>query len=252
MPAATTAVTAVQLVLSGTKATTVDIRPPPPHAPGRDQRPRQFGDVAALEACTLQIVGAWLPVAAIAVVGERRGAIGRAAADLIHAHLALEAVGQTGDHHAEMQQHRVCCQDRRLLAAVLAAGRGEDAADFSHQRIPGPDAARLIEEVLHLRGHVTEPRRRADDDRVIIGQFGNACGGCVLVALVAGIDGDGFRYDLRHPFHRNAGACGPCAFRNGCGHGLDVTVGGVVKHEDLCHFRFPCCACFGLRSVRGR
>ena len=40
--------------------------------------------------------------------------------------------------------------DRRLLAAVLGGGAGEDAADLADQRARHPQAAGLVEEVAHL------------------------------------------------------------------------------------------------------
>ena len=59
--------------------------------------------------------------------------------------------------------------DRRLLPAMLRAGAGENAADLADQRPFGPQPARLIEKVAHLRRHVPEPRRRAEDDRIRVG-----------------------------------------------------------------------------------
>src|SRR5690606_33843751 len=58
------------------------------------------GDVAPLVAGAGQLVLARL---ARAVAGEGGGAVGRAAGDLVHAHLPLEAVGQADDDQAVMQ-----------------------------------------------------------------------------------------------------------------------------------------------------
>ncbi|MCY1308776.1 hypothetical protein D9M70_588120 [compost metagenome] len=116
-------------------------------------------------------------------------------------------------------------EDRRFLAAMLASGRGEDAADAADQGVPRPDTTRLIEEVFHLGCHVAEACRRTDDDRVIVRQFRDARDRCDLIALVARPDGNGFRHDFGHPLEHGGGASGARAFRNCFRHGLDMTVG---------------------------
>ena len=73
----------------------------------------------------------WPAVAAIAVLRQRRSTIWRASGDLVHPHLALEAVGEADDNHLQVQQHDVGRQDRGLLAAMLAPSRGEDAAGLT-------------------------------------------------------------------------------------------------------------------------
>ena len=148
-------------------------------------RQGNLGNVPALKPGSAQLVDARPAVAAIAVFGQRRGAVGRAAGDLVHPQLALEAVGQADDHHAEMQQHDVGRQDRRLLAAMLAAGRGKDATDLADQLVLAPEPPGPIQEILHLCGHVAEAGRRADDDRVVVGELGNGRDRRRLVELVA-------------------------------------------------------------------
>ena len=55
---------------------------------------------------------------------------------------------------------------------------------------PHPQAARLVEEVLHLRGHVAVAGRRAEDDGVVIGQFVDAGDRRGLVDLEVDLPGD--------------------------------------------------------------
>jgi hypothetical protein len=64
------------------------------------------------------------------------------------------------------------------LPAVLGGRRGEDAADFADQRPLDPKRAGLVEEVAHLCRHVAEAGRRAEDNRVVVGEssFGLAIG----------------------------------------------------------------------------
>lgn len=181
--------------------------------------------MASLEARAFQLVGARSSVTTIAVVGEGRGAIGRSAGDFVHAHLTLEAVGQASDHHAEMEKHSMGGKDRRFLAAMLASRRGEDAADTADQGVPRPDTACLIEEVFHLRRHVAEACRRADDDRVIVRQLRDGRNRCMLVALVPRLDGYGLRHDFGNPLQRDRGAGGARALGNGRRHRLDMTIG---------------------------
>jgi len=54
---------------------------------------------------------------------------------------------------------------------MLGGRRGEGAADRAVQRAAGPEAARLVEEVRHLRRHPTEPGAGADDERIVVQQF---------------------------------------------------------------------------------
>src|SRR5262245_38363615 len=140
--------------------------------------------MTTLETRAVQLVVAWPAMATTAVVGNRRGAIRRTARNLVYARLSLEGVRQTGDHHAQMQKDNVGGREGGLLAAVLTSGRGEDAADAAHQCVPRPQPAGLIQEILHLRGHIAEAGGRADDDRVIVGEFGDGRERCGLIELV--------------------------------------------------------------------
>src|SRR5688572_7702739 len=100
----------------------------------------------ALEAGAVEVDLARL---ARAVAGrDGRRAVGRAATDLVDAHLALEGVRQADDDHAVMQEHRQRGEYGRLLAAVLGGRGGEDRADLADELSLRPQTAGLVEEVL--------------------------------------------------------------------------------------------------------
>src|SRR2546430_3635985 len=58
-------------------------------------------------------------LAAAVAAGDRGGAIGRAAGDLVELHLAGKAVIEADDRHAEMQEVGDHGKQRGLLAAML-------------------------------------------------------------------------------------------------------------------------------------
>ena len=58
-----------------------------------------------------------------------------------------------------------------FLAAVLGGGGGHHRADLVDKRALGPQRSGLVEEVLHLRGHVAKARRHAEDHRVVVGKL---------------------------------------------------------------------------------
>src|SRR5689334_5173990 len=91
-----------------------------------DELGGERGDVAALVARALELVGAW-PARSVGR-GEGAGAIGRAAADLLHLGVAGPGIRQADDDHAVMEEGEVHRDERRLLAAMLGGGRGEGAA----------------------------------------------------------------------------------------------------------------------------
>ena len=47
----------------------------------------------------------------------------------------------------------------------------EDGADLADQGSAHPEAAGLVEEVLHLRRHIAETGRRSENDGVVIGEL---------------------------------------------------------------------------------
>src|SRR3546814_2520864 len=65
-------------------------------------------------------------------------------------------------------------EQRHLLPAMLGRGRGERAADLAVELARRPQAAGGIAERRHLARHPAEARRRADDDRIVIGERGGA------------------------------------------------------------------------------
>src|SRR4051812_38124130 len=93
---------------------------------------------------------------AAVTAGYRRGAIRRITHHFSQAHLALERIRQSDDHHSEMQEYGVKSEDGRFLSAMLCGRGGKDGSYFANQRALHPEAARLIEKIFHLRCHVTE------------------------------------------------------------------------------------------------
>ena len=123
---------------------------------------------------------------------------------------------------------------------MLHPGRDKDAADLADQLALRPEAAGLVEEIPHLRRHVAEAGRRAEDDRVVVGQLFGRRDRRGLVELDMGLFGDVARHQLRHALDRD--------FRtgdrsrtvgDGTGHRLDMAVAAVIEDENLAHFRAP-------------
>src|SRR6516162_8560998 len=83
-----------------------------------------------------------------------------------------------------MEQRRVKRGDRRLLPAMLARRRREHAADLADQAALYPKTARLVEKVAHLGGHVAEPGRRAENDRLLARLLVGRVDGEVWLGLV--------------------------------------------------------------------
>jgi len=127
-------------------------------------------------------------------------------------------------------------RNRRFLAAVLAGCRREDAADFPNQRTRHPEGAGLIEEVAHLRRHVSEPCRRPKDYGVIIGEVRRRGERRVLVGFHAA----GFRHLLGDKVGNTLEIAGDpgdrfYAVRDGVSHGFGVAISRVVKNKDFRH-----------------
>ena len=117
-----------------------------------------------------QLVGGWLPAAIM--VGQGGGAVGRAAGDFFHVQKLGAGVRHAHDDHAVVDQSVVKRRDGRFLAAMLGAGGYKDAANLADKLAARPEAASLVKEIAHLRAHVAETRRRAENDCVVVGQFG--------------------------------------------------------------------------------
>src|SRR5260221_6495364 len=125
-----------------------------------------------------------------------------------------------------MQQSGVERGDGGFLAAMLRAGRGKDAADLADQGTLHPQATGLIEEAAHLRGHVAETGRRAENDRIILGEFIDRGDRGLLVELeisgLCNLRRNRFRYAL----DGDAGTGnGLGTVSNGLSHFLDMTIG---------------------------
>src|ERR1700719_3606056 len=58
-----------------------------------------------------------------------------------------------------------------FLAAMLSAGRRKNATNFSDQGSLAPQSSGLVEEIAHLRSHISETRGSAEDNRVRFGEF---------------------------------------------------------------------------------
>src|SRR5689334_13376386 len=81
---------------------------------------------------------------AAVAIGDRAGAIGRAAFDFVDAHLRGAGIGEADYDQAVMEQGGVDGEDGRFLAAMLRRRRGEDTADLANEGTLGPEAAGLV------------------------------------------------------------------------------------------------------------
>ena len=118
------------------------------------------------------------------------------------------------------------------FVAAARAGAGKDAGDLADERAAHPQAAGLVEKIAHLRRHIAEARRRAEDDGVVVAEFLGRSDGRRLVNLRAVFFRDLFRHEFRHALERHFDAVnGARAFRDGFGHGFDVAVHGVIENE---------------------
>ena len=192
-----------------------------------------LGDLATLVAGALQLICSGLTRAVAA--RNRRGAIGRAARNLVERHLPGMAVVEAYDHHAEVQEIRDDREQRRLLASVLGGRRRECAPDLAVERTAHPQPAGLIEEIGHLRRQAAEPGTSADDDGVVVGEILDLRDRGGLIELVVGLAGDLLGDELGHPLdvHVGAGLARPLGGR--VRHRLDMAVGRVVENQNLRH-----------------
>ena len=70
-----------------------------------------------------------------------------------------------------MQQGHVKTQDGRFLTAVLGRTAGKDASQFAGKGTLRPESPGRIEKLAHLTAHVAEPRWRAENDGIGLGQL---------------------------------------------------------------------------------
>src|SRR5690606_24644983 len=94
----------------------------------------------------------------------------------------------------------------RLLTAVLGVGGGEGTADLAVQCAARPQAAALVKEAGHLRGHPAEAGTGADDDRVVPGEFLDTGDRGRLVELEPGLAGDLLGHELGNAADVDLGA----------------------------------------------
>ena len=95
-----------------------------------------------------------------------------------------------------------------------------------------PERPGLVEEVPHLRGHVAEAGRRAEDDGVVVGELLRVGDRRRLIDLHAGAAHDLLRHQLGHALDGDLHAVdGAGAMRDRIGQRLDVAVGAVIENE---------------------
>src|SRR5262245_38441861 len=120
--------------------------------------------MTALKPRDRQLVLARLALPVIA--GGRGCAVSCGAADLAHLVELATGIGHPDNDHDVMEEGAVEAGQGGLLPTVLGSGTAEHTADLADQRALRPEAAGVIEEISHLPGHVSEPRRAAEDDRI--------------------------------------------------------------------------------------
>lgn len=177
-------------------------------------------------------------------------AIGAAAARFVDHRQFGAAIRYSGNDHAVMDQCVEEAGDGRFIARARASGN-EDARDLANQFALCPQATGLVEEVAHLGGHVAEPGRRPEDDRVVVRQFLRAGNGGRLVCLDVDLLLNVFGHQLWDAFDDDLGARhGPRAFGDCLGHGLDVAPSAVIEDENLRHGVTPSVVGSGLCAIR--
>ncbi len=108
--------------------------------------------------------------------------------------------------------------------------------------LSAPDAhspPRLIEERRQLRRDAAEARAGADDDRVVVGEFGDGGDLRLLVELEMVGARDLLGHRLGHATDRDLGAGTARALGDGFGHLLDVAVGRIIENQYLRHRHAP-------------
>jgi len=130
---------------------------------------------------------------------------------------------------------------------MLGGGAGEYAADLADQGAIHPQAAGLIEEVAHLRRHVAEPGRGAEDDGIVVGQLGRLGDRRRLIEPDAGLARGVLGHQLRDPLDGYVGAADAFgAFRDGVCHRLDMAIARIVENQNLGHHLPPDVPAAGL------
>src|SRR3954463_14964112 len=84
------------------------------------------------------------------------------------------------------------------FVSAASTGRGEDASDPAHQCTADPEAAGLIEEIAHLRSHVSEARWSSKNDAVVLVEFLRRGERCGLIHFRAMLASDFLGHDVRN------------------------------------------------------
>src|SRR5579875_2572383 len=193
-----------------------------------------LGHVLALKFDNPQLIGG--NRAAAIAPGNRPAAVRRAAGHFIDHRQSLLRIGDPNDNHAMMQKRDVERQNRAFLPAVLRGGRGEHAAELANQLALCPKWPRLVEKVAHLRRHVSESGRRAENNGVVIRKFFDSSNRCRLIQLGARLSCDVRRHNFRYALNGNRGARNrPRPFRNCFRKLLHPPIHRVVKHQNFAH-----------------
>src|SRR5665213_321454 len=130
--------------------------------------------------------------------------------------------------------------DGRLLPTMLAGGTAKNAGDLSHQGGTHPQRTGLIEEIAHLRRHISEPRRRAEYYGVVLIEFVGSRQQCWLIELEPGCLGNLGRHGFRHTLDdglrlRHASR----AFSLRLCHLFDMSVAAVIENQNVRHVGSP-------------
>ena len=118
---------------------------------------------------------------------------------------------------------------------MLARGRGEHRAYLSDQFVLRPQVTGLIDEILHLRRHIAEPRRCPKDDGIVIDEIVDLRDRSDLVELVVRGESDLAWHELRHALDVHIAASATCSVGLGEGHPFDMPITRIVKHQYLGH-----------------
>ena len=193
-----------------------------------------LGHVLALKFDNRKLIGG--DRAAAIAPGNRPAAVRGTAGHFIDHRQSLLRIGDPNDNHAMMQKRDVERQNRAFLPAVLRGGRGEHAAEFANQLALCPKWPRLVEKVAHLRRHVSESGRRAENNGVVIRKFFDSSNRCRLIQLGARLSCDVRRHNFRYALNGNRGARNrPRPFRNCFRKLLHPPIHRVVKHQNFAH-----------------
>src|SRR5262245_25885106 len=134
-----------------------------------------------------------------------------------------------------MQEDDMRGEDRRILSAMLAFRRCEDASNLANKLVLRPEATGLIEEVLYLTRHVAKPSRRANDDGIVIDKLARPSNRRDLVQLVPRLAGNLFRHELRDAPDDDVRGHVTRPRGDRLGHALDMTVRRVIEHKNAYH-----------------